>query len=838
MIKTKITALLITFFFALYQTYSQSEQDSLSLFSILNQIQEKFDCGFSYIDDDIEGIQIEKPSDTLNLKNTIEYLRRNTPLEYTFLDAKNIALSRKSEKNEVCGVLKSLTDDKELVNASIRTTTNSTISDKNGAFRFVVENPEELIKINFIGYKPLIISAKDLLNTPCTILYLTPEVQYLTEVILNDYLVKGIDKKSDGSIIIDYTDFGILPGLIEPDLLQTIQALPGILSVEETVSDINVRGGTNDQNLILWDGIKMYQSGHFFGLISAFNPYLTKNVQLIKNGTSASYGDGVSSVIAMNTTNEINQNLDASLGINMISADAYIDTPLGKKSSLQLSVRKSISELVETPTYMQFFDKVFQNSEVVNTAEDVFNTEDEFSFYDTSLRWLYQLSPKDLLKINALLIRNDLIFEENTLIDQINIARESSIKQNNSAGSISYQRNWNEVFKSELLIYGTNYDLEAFNSDILNNQRLLQKNEVMESGFKVNSLLKLNTNFNLKTGYQFNETGISNLRDVSNPTFRDFTKEVIRTNSLFSEIEYKSKNDNTHLNLGFRLNHFDKFNDYFFEPRISFNHRFYNHFTIEALGELKSQVTSQIIESQNDFLGVENRKWILSNDQDIPILKSEQISLGLNYNHNNWLISTDVYYKNVDGIISQSQGFQNQFEFIRDHGSYTVRGIDFLINKRLKNFSTWFSYSYGKNEYTFNRLFEIDFPNNIDITHNINFAITYTLENFKFSSGLNWHSGKPTTQPIPGNEIENNNINYQDPNRSILKDYIRWDASATYNFKINTKIKGMAGISIWNILSQENIVNNYYKVTTENTAEEVKEFGLGFTPNAVIRINF
>lgn len=60
-------------------------------------------------------------------------------------------------------------------------------------------------------------------------------------------------------------EFGILPGLIEPDILQTVQALPGIKSIDETVSDINVRGGTNDQNLILWNGIKMYQSGHFLG---------------------------------------------------------------------------------------------------------------------------------------------------------------------------------------------------------------------------------------------------------------------------------------------------------------------------------------------------------------------------------------------------------------------------------------------------------------------------------------------------------------------------------------------------------------------------------------------
>lgn len=89
--------------------------------------------------------------------------------------------------------------------------------------------------------------------------------QKLEEIVINNYLTKGILKKSDGKVVIETEKFGILPGLIEPDILQTIQALPGIISVDETVSNINVRGGSHDENLILWDGIKMYQSGHFLG---------------------------------------------------------------------------------------------------------------------------------------------------------------------------------------------------------------------------------------------------------------------------------------------------------------------------------------------------------------------------------------------------------------------------------------------------------------------------------------------------------------------------------------------------------------------------------------------
>jgi len=94
---------------------------------------------------------------------------------------------------------------------------------------------------------------------------------------------------------------GILPGVIEPDVLQTLQQIPGINSSDESVSSLNVRGGTHDQNLFIWNGIKMYQTGHFFGLLSAFNPNLANTISLSKNGTSAFYGESVSSVVDLSS---------------------------------------------------------------------------------------------------------------------------------------------------------------------------------------------------------------------------------------------------------------------------------------------------------------------------------------------------------------------------------------------------------------------------------------------------------------------------------------------------------------------------------------------------------
>ncbi len=140
--------------------------------------------------------------------------------------------------------------------------------------------------------------------------------------------------------------------------------LPGIQSANETVSDINIRGGTNDQNMILWDGIKMYQTGHFFGLISAFNPQITNSAQVIKNGTSVDYSDGVSGTILMKTDRKLNESFSTSLGLNFINADFFTDIPTSHNSSLQIAGRKAISNLFNTPTYTSYFNRIQQDTEI------------------------------------------------------------------------------------------------------------------------------------------------------------------------------------------------------------------------------------------------------------------------------------------------------------------------------------------------------------------------------------------------------------------------------------------------------------------------------------------
>lgn len=661
--------------------------------------------------------------------------------------------------------------------------------------------------------------------------------QILEEITVSDFLTKGISIKPHGNTQIKPQGFGILPGLIEPDVLQTIQTLPGVESADERISNLNIRGGTNDQNLILWDGIKMYQSGHFFGLISAFNPYLIDNVIISKNGTSAVYGDGISSIIDMRSSNDIEPKKTFGLGLNLINSDAYFKTQLSNNVGLQLSARRSLTDLISTPTYNEYYERIFQDTDLTNSGD--ISKNERFYFYDLSTKLLYDISPKEQLRFSLLNTYNALTYTEESNINQNDELLNSQLIQRNLALGISYHKKWNNKLSTSFALSASHYNLEALNNDISINQQLIQENEVLDTSLKLHLMYNSTNNINYFGGYQFSEIGISSLEDVNNPNFRRLIKKVLRTHSIFNEIAYSSKLKSTTFRFGLRTNYIDTFSKLYFEPRLSFSQRFLSNFRLELLGELKSQTSSQIIDLQNDFLGVEKRRWVLSNNEDIPIIKSKQFSIGLHYNKRGLLISGEVFMKQVDGITTRSQGFQNQYQYLNAVGKYKIMGIDILVSKQIQNLNAWFGYSISENKYSFKNLnFGNSFPNNLDIKHAFKLGSSLTLNKLKFAFGLNWRSGKPYTAPNEINPIIGNLINYDVPNSSNNNDYLRADVSAIYNFNFGKSINATAGFSIWNITNNKNIVNTYFSLNDRESFDKVELKSLGFTPNLSFRINF
>ncbi len=811
-------------------------QESKLLVAVLADLEAQHGCTFNYAERTITDVSVVPPSKDLSLPDAVANLQDQTGLAFSILKNNFISIQKNTEL-KLCGYIRDRDTFEPLEGATVHIEGASGVTDAEGFFELKARHLGATVTLRYLGYKTITRDLRYFKANTCDAIYLVPEAELLSQVILSNYLVKGINKLNTGEFQIDVKKFGLLPGLIEPDVLQAVQAFPGIQSINETVSNINIRGGTHDQNLILWDDIKMYKTGHFFGLISAFNPQITQKVSLRKNGTPADYTDGVSGTISMETEENINTQLKGNIGVNLIDASGFLDIPLGEKSSLQVAGRKSLRDLWSTPTYDAYFERISQNTEISDNAASVVNTDETFDFYDISLRWLYRISDKDRLRLNFIVMDNQLAFDENAEVAGIDVSRTSSVQQNNFAAGLFYERKWSDVFTTTFQIYESDYKLKAVNANLLLSQRFLQENKVSETGTRVKGRYRFNDRWSGELGYQIIETKVTNLDDVDLPLFRSLISEVVRSHSGFAQGDYLSEDQNTRVQLGFRYNYLDKFQKSVFEPRVSFTQKFAEHFSVELLGEMKHQVTSQIINFQNDFLGVEKRRWQLANDKDIPVIESKQGALGLHYSQKGWLLSAEGYFKQVEGITTQSQGFQDQYEFVKSAGSYEVFGMDFLLRKRFKDLNFWMSYSYMDNTYTFENLQADAFPSNLDITHAVQGGMSYNYKGFQLSSGINWRTGKPFTEPVAGAEVLNEAVNYAPSNSSNLDDYLRWDASAMYNLDIK-KTRWQFGVSVWNLLDQNNEINRYYRIDELNQVQQFNQASLGITTNASVRCYF
>lgn len=829
-------------------SYSQTTTEKSALTSILIALEEKFDVKFSYSVDDVKHVFIENPSEENTLNQTIAYLNDKTLLNFKVLDARYITVSVVNKTIDICGLVLAHENNEPLLGASIIITNTQTGIATNYAGKFkITEVPSTaLISISYLGFETKKLKATDFFNKDnnCNTIVLKEINEELNQIIITKFLTTGLQKRLDGSTVLNTEKFGILPGLIEPDILESIQALPGVESANESIANINVRGGTNDQNLIIWDGIKMYHSGHFFGLISAYNPNLTNKVIVTKNGTSSEFSDGVSSTINMSTKDDLTNTLSGGAGLNLISADAFLQIPISKKLELHVSGRRSFTDYLSTPTYDNYFERSFQDSDISTQTANETSTSSDFFFYDYSAKLLFDLNEKHKFRANIIGIHNNLDYEETiTNMEEEPISKNSNLSQENLGFGGNWQAQWSKRFKTKLIGYSSKYTVNADDYRVQTDQRLQQGNEVLETGLKLNSYFAVNGNFSLLNGYQFNETGILNNTFVSAPSYLKEKKNVLLNHAFFSEGEYKK--NNTYLRVGVRFNYFQKFSKLLIEPRINFRQKLTKNIALKVEGEFKNQSTNQIIDFQDDFLGVENRRWILANEENIPITTSKQGSFGFEFKKNNFYVDLTSFYKKVDGITVSNQGFYNNFQYLNATGNYTAKGIEFLTNLTKTKYSTWISYTFSKNDYKFEDFTPSTFPNNADIRHSVSLAFNYSiLENLEVSLGGIYRSGLPYTKPLEGNETSQNGsfhfVNYDVPNNENLEAFKRLDASLSYTFNLSPGLETSLRIGVKNITNQNNVIHRYYIVDPNNTEQtmEVDNHSLGFTPNASLRVQF
>ena len=830
---------------ALFLSFSAfSQEKALPLKTILNDIAVQHQVTFNYIEDEIVVYALVPPNREWALNTKLDYIKKHTRLEFKAIGTSSYTVHNDKKLDKpLCGFLKDAESGQPIEAASvmIANTNISAVSNGNGYFELPVVSPN-VIAISHQNYQLFSINPSELYKPGCPDILLIPVVNTLDEIIAQRYLTTGITKNADGTFRVTPKKFGILPGLNEPDVQQTMQQLPGINSEDETISNISVRGGTHDQNMFLWNGIRMFQTGHFFGLISVFNPALTQIISIAKNGTSAFSGESVSSLVDISTHSRDIEATHTTLSADMISMQCASSIKLSDRSSFGLSVRRSFTDKIASPTYKNYRDRIFQNTIVTNLEGDEtvdVSSNEHFYFCDFTVQYQQKIGERHRLSMDAIGIVNSLIIDQFTDTAEKN----SDLGQRNYGFAAKWISDWNSKHQSTFNAYVSYYNLSSSVETFSTGQLLEQENTVLDEGFRFSHSWRASPILTVNGGYQFNETGVTSFDEINSPFFSRNIKEILRTHVLVAESVIEPHSKKSFLKTGLRLNYFDGPGAFLPEIRVQFSQRLSKELRFEVLGEQKSQTMSQVIDQQQDFLGIEKRRWTLADNSGNPIQKSNQISLGLTYRENNWLVAVDNFYKEVRGITTSEQGFQNQYEFVSTSGNYRVLGSEILVQKNFGRFYSWLNYSVNDNRYDFNELETEYFPNNFELIHAVSGAAIYEWRSLKIALGGKWHSGRPVTTPasdIPDTTEPNNPlVVYNQANNTRLPDFFQMNFSASKDWKLWNKIRLQAGLSVINLFNTRNVVNRFYRVDSDGTSiNRINTYSLERTPNVNVKIEF
>lgn len=662
----------------------------------------------------------------------------------------------------------------------------------------------------------------------------------LSEVVLKSYLTRGIAKNKNGTFIINPRKLDILPGITEADVLESIQELPGVISIDETATGLNVRGGDVDQNHILWDDITIYHTGHFFGMISPFNPNITKKVTFHNKGFNPRFGDRISSVIDISTNNEIEEKSKYGFGFNGISADAFVEIPIIKdKMSIIASFRRSYKDIYETQTVQKLEDKVFQNT----TIQDNSFSEETFHFKDYTIKWNYILNQNNRFSFSLIHIDNFLehTFKDlETKKDYIDI-----LDTKNNGYSLNWEKNWSKTITQKTKFSLSEYELEYHfikKSNTVENSKFEKENKIKDSNFTTEFLIDLNNNDSFDFGYQLYSKSVSYIFDETKVVEYILDKDDSKINSHSLFLNYANRsNQFINFDVGIRSTYHDNINKFRLEPRIFITKEINDHLKLQFSGEIKNQIISQINETILSDLSLENKLWKLANNEETPIISANQFSAGFLYQKNGWSFDVDSYTKKSTGINALTLGFFSEKPQRFNIGKEKIFGTDVYLKKDFKKISAWISYSFIDTQKQFEEISEGEyFPSSNQIKHALSTSIAYRSNNFQVSVGYKFHTGKPYTKLISDGSDEE--ISYEEINTERLPNYHRLDVSTLYNFSFSKKsnVKGKIGLSLRNVLNKTNLISKEY--IGNNVANDpiiVRDhYSIGMVPNMVFRVNW
>ena len=741
-------------------------------------------------------------------------------------------------------------------NTSLGTATNS-----DGYFVFSdIEPGEYEVNVSMMGYK---------LHKELIILYTSKSVRLdirMTQVIIqgSEITVTGIKQKfkkavESSSVILDFRDIKNTPAFVEPDVFRTLQMLPGVQTTSYWSSALYVRGSTPDQNLIMLDGISIYNPYHLGGIFSTFNADAIKEADFRAGGFAARYGGRMGAILNIINREGNTEKISGIGNISLISSKGLLEGPVPKyksiKGSWMLSGRRT------------YFDKLLQQ---------LTDIEFPYYFYDLQMKVNLDFGDNNRITYSYFKAQDKLKYSLSEIeYGDNNNRRKSKFNINWPWGNKTRGLTWrwiaspNNIIKTFIASSEYNFNMKfeggeeyiskSDSTSIFGNTINYQDTSSVNWGLRFNDMIKDNTletevtwllsgDRKLTSGFQIRDIEfiLAQHYDIMvqalDTTFTpldmiDSTREA----SIYFEDKW-NLTKNIMYQIGIRGTHYSLHESLYFEPRIGIKYILRDDISLKFNWGRYHQFLT-IANSQDENFSIVDFWMGIPADRNASI--SEHSIIGLEYlSEKNILYRLEGYYKDFNNLLTLKEGdfstdasdtiiTSNAINDFWDTDAYAF-GLEFLIKKSSGKFSGWIGYTFSKTFYYTDQFGW--FQPTFDRTHTINLVSSLKInKNLNMNFSITNSSGNPYT-PLLGRIYTFNQSLSDSVNWSINENYLVGNKnSERYDryFRIDTGLdfinRSFFGlfdydsyIQIINLSNHINILQYFHRTKTDpNTGDMI-----------------
>lgn len=776
----------------------------------------------------------------LNLEASLQELFGATDIKWE-LRNKYVLLKKRSKFTISGYVLQK--NGEPLINATIRDVESKTgtLSNEYGFFSLTLLEGKHTLRITYIGFGEKVESVD--LNRNILLKVYLKEDYSLDEVLVVGDLNSPINTTQTGKVSFNAHDLRTEYALFSsPDVVKTLQSLPGVASGTEMLSGLYVHGGNNDENLFLLDGTPLYQVSHLGGLFSAFNTDIIKNIDFYKSGFPARYGGRLSSVVDVRTNDGDLKEYHGTFSMGLLDGRIQYEGPIIKnRTSFNIAMRRSWLEAFSAPA---FYFRNKSNSDDKITGKYAFhdiNAKLTHYFSDISKVYISFYTGNDMLKINNKQIFNDYTEDSDEELYRTNF----NLQWGNATTAI----HWNYRLSPKLFVNITGvYSRSRSSFNYKKEEQFLNEGEIMrltsverynrsiidDAGYRLefdyrpgaSQHIRMGSNYlfhafhpqsRILNEYSGNEMQVDTLRNSSYHFYRGHEFTLFAEDDIALGREWR-------LNIGMHYTMF-KVTDKTYhevEPRAAIRYLLNEHTALKLSYTEMSQFMHLL---SSTYMNFPTDYWVPSTSNIHP-MRSRQFAAGLYmrlpYQVN---LSVEGFYKTMNHILEYDGKNQlapsvENWEADVKRGKGRAYGVELALSRHVLKTSMNFSYTLSWSKRKFDDIYRGWYANKFDNRHKINISVRHQLtQQIEAYAAWNYHSGNKITVPsqyiespaLPGiNGKKPGQWVYEEPNNATLPAYHRLDLGVNFRKVTKRGLERIWNISIYNAYCRMNVL--YAKV--------------------------